>query len=139
MRIASLSPMVETPQPLPTTDKAASIGNKVFQDLLNDCVPIAETAIIAAEPWMGTPVLKETWEEIFQLIVKELGDAGGTLTGYVIMDVQKFFALMNAASALNDLRAAQLKGDPDEISKANDAADAAVAPILHYVGDVRPQ
>lgn len=123
---------------LPTTDSSAFAVDQGLQDVLNDLIPVAETAIIAAQPWAGTPVLREAWEEAFQFFAQEISDAAGKLGGFVVIDIQKYAALANASKALATLQAAQKGGDPDAISQANAAADSAAAGILHFIGTISP-
>ena len=119
-------------------DTAASTGDTVVQEAVSAAETVAETAIIAAYPAMGTPVWKQIWEGTLNLFCGKIGWALGTITGYVIMDVQKYIALTNAAQALAQLQAAQKSGNSNAITQANTNADAAVAPILHYIGSVTP-
>lgn len=123
--------------PLPTTDKAAQLANKTLGELTNAAISAAETGLIAAQPWLGWPVIKQIWQKAFSYFVGQLGGALGVYAGYRVVDVQEYLDLKNAAKALAQLNAAKALGDPDEINKASAAADKAVAPILHYVGDSR--
>ena len=119
---------------LPTTDTTASLAAKTVGDIFNDVIPIVESAAIVAQPWLGDPVVKPFWEAIFNWIVGLFSGAFSTSSGYVVMDVQDFFALKTAATALANLQAAQQSGDANAITQANSAIDAAVAPILHFIG-----
>lgn len=125
---------VQPGAPLPTTDIASAVGNDVINDLVSVEIPLVEKAAETAEPFMAWPVIKQVWEGFFSYFATQLGQGMATLTGYVIVDVQKYLALKNAASALAQLQSAQASGDTNAISQASAAADAAVAPILHYIG-----
>lgn len=124
---------------LPTTDSTAATANKTVVQVLNDCIPIAETAIIAAWPPAATPVFKQCWEEVFQLIVQEFTAALGIEGAYITMDIQDFLKIQTALSSLAALTAAHKTGDSNAITQANTDADSALAPIIHYVGDARTQ
>jgi hypothetical protein len=129
--------VTDTPgTPLPTTDTAATDANKVVVAALKAAETPIEAAIIVAEPLMGTPVLKQIWEGLFDWLISTLSSALGMLTGYVLVDAQRLADLNTAAAALVVLQAAQKSGDPNAIAKANQDMDSAVAPILHYVGSI---
>lgn len=132
--------MSDTPAdgtPLPTTDKPAQIAVKSVGELTSVAITTAETALIAYQPWLGWPVIKQLWESAFSYFVSQFGQALGIFAGYKVVDVQEYFALKNAASALAQLNAAKASGDINAINQASAAADAAAAPILHYIGDSR--
>lgn len=127
-----------TPIPLPTVDPAASTADKVVTTILEDAESPIETAIIAANPVMGTPLLKQLWEGAFSWCVNQLAGALGLLTGYALIDIQKLIALTDASNALVQLQAAQKSGNQNAIAAANANMDAAVTPVLHFVGSVSP-
>lgn len=116
-------------------DGAAVFVGKTVREVFNAAVPVAEAAIIAAEPWMAAPVWEQIWEEIFSLSVKELGGALGDAASFVVMDFQKYVQVMSVARATQTLKAAQSTGDPDAIAKAKVQADAAADALLTYGGD----
>lgn len=122
-------------QALPTTDTAAQDAAKTVGALVSDATTAAENALIAWQPWLAFPVFKQIWQSLFSYFLKQLGIALGTFSSFVVIDVQKYNALMNAAKAQAALNAAKQTGDPNAIAQASSAVDAAVAPILHYVGD----
>lgn len=124
--------------PLPTTDVPASTVDKTVVEIITDAEAPVEAAIIAAQPWMATPVFKQLWESALNWVFGLLSNVLGTLTGYMVIDIQKYLALKKAATALADLKAAQASGDINAITQANTNADAAVAPILHYGGQLKP-
>ncbi len=128
----------DKPTPLPTIDQAASTGAGVMGTLIDAGEKATETAIIAAAPAMATPVWKQIWEGALDYIFNTFKSVFSTFTGYVIMDMQEVVRLNAADQALTALRAAITKGDQDAIDKANAAADAAAAPVLHFGGIVKP-
>ena len=129
--------MVTASQPLPTTDTAASLGRKTVGDLFSAATSAAETAFIVAYPPLGFPGFKQIWEFIFESITSKISFYFGLETGYIIIDVQEYFALKSAATAMAALKAAQASGDPNAIAQANQDVDNAVAPVLHYIGSVQ--
>jgi hypothetical protein len=121
--------------PLPTTDTAAKIADTTINEIVSVELPVVETAIETAEPFLAWPVVKQFWEAVFSWLSKQIGNALGTFTGYIVVDAQKYFALQKAASAAAALVTAKQTGDVNAIETASQNVDAAVAPILHYVGD----
>lgn len=121
----------------PTTDIPASIANRTVGQLFEKLTVAAEDVAITRWPWLMYPGFKQVWEALFGYFTGLFGKAFGTTTAYIVMDVQDYFALTNAAQVLASLQKAQASGDEDAIEKASDQMDAAVAPILHYVGDAR--
>ena len=127
--------MADAPaKPLPTADATAAGANRTVTTILNDAIPLAETALIAAYPPLAWPILKQIWEAIFSYFVGQLIGALGTVTGYVVMDVQKYMALTAAGNALAALDAAKKAGNTDAIEQASKDVDSAVTPILHFIG-----
>lgn len=120
--------------PLPTVDTAAQDGVKTVGAIVNAVEAGAEAAIIAEAPVMATPVWKQIWEGALSWVFGLMNSGLGTITGMVIVDIQEYFALKTAASALAQLKAAQKSGNSDAITQANAVTDAAVAPILHFIG-----
>jgi hypothetical protein len=132
-----MSIFMADPQSLPTTNSTADLAKKTVESAVN----AAENAVIAAaqssQPWIGLPIVKQLWRALLDWIFGQVGSFFGTCAGFVVIDAQQYFALKNAAQALSDLKAAQTKGDPSDISKASDSVDKAVAPILHYIGNIK--
>jgi hypothetical protein len=118
-----------------TSNTGAKFAKRTVQDVLNAAVPVAEAAIIAAAPPMATPVFMQIWEEVFKLVVIELGNALGNDAADIVIDFQVYSQLVSAADAVKNLRAAQAAGDSDAIAKAKAIADAASDALLHYDGD----
>lgn len=120
--------------PLPTVNSTAQLIDTTVVDLGQKGIALAETALLAQFPWLGFWGLKQIWESIFEYFSNQLLDFLGTFAGYVVIDIQKYIDLKEAASALIALNAAKQTGDQNAISKASSDVDEAVAPILHYVG-----
>ncbi len=125
--------------PLPTVNEGATIADHTVEDIVSIGEGALENAIIAAEPVMGTPVLKQLWEAVLRVIFSYFGNFIGKFAGYVVIDVQRYTELISVAAAQADLNAAKLKGNKDDIAKADAKVDQAVAPILHYIGAIRPK
>ena len=119
-----------------TTDSTASIVSQTVTDIFGAAVTAAETTIIAAQPWLGLPVIKQLWEALFSYIVGKISGALGTGAGFLVIDLQTYTEVTNAASAIQALQAAQTSGDSNAITQARAQADAAAAALLHYNGSV---
>ena len=119
-----------------TTDSTASIVSQTVTDIFGAAVTAAETMIIAAQPWLGLPVIKQLWEALFSYIVGKISGALGTGAGFLVIDLQTYTEVTNAASAIQALQAAQTSGDSNAITQARAQADAAAAALLHYNGSV---
>ena len=119
-----------------TTDSTAPIVSQTVTDIFGAAVTAAETAIIAAQPWLGLPVIKQLWEALFSYIVGKISGALGTAAGFLVIDLQTYTEVTNAASAIQALQAAQTSGDSNAITQARAQADAAAAALLHYNGSV---
>lgn len=120
--------------PVPTVNQPAQDVVSVIEDLTQKGEDAAETAIIAAEPWMGTVIIKQAWEALFDYVVKLVMRPVASLGGRVIIDAEEYLALQKVASAQVALAQAKQKGDTDAIQKASAEVDLAVAPVIQYVG-----
>lgn len=126
-----------TNSPLPTTDETASTVAQDVDKALNIGETLVDNAIIAADPAvMNFPVWKQIWQKFIHWIFTQLASVMGTGSGFIVIDIQKYNALMNAAEVLQQLNAAKSSGNLEAINAANSAINAAVAPILHYIGSV---
>lgn len=120
---------------LPTTNKPAQFVRTGLVDIVNAEVTAAESSLIAAQPWLGLPVVKQLWEKAFQYFVGQLTQGLAIFAGKVVVDAEEYFNLKKAAKALQDLNAAKASGDQNAINQASSHVDETVAPLLHYVGD----
>jgi hypothetical protein len=123
-----------TGTPLPTVDQGATLADQTVQQIIQATEKPVEAAIIVAAPVMGTPIWVNAWETALDYVYSMISGVSGRLTGYVFVDVQQLFALRNAATQLAALHAAQQSGDQNAIAQANAQTDAAVTPILQYIG-----
>lgn len=120
--------------PLPTTDSTAQTAEQTVLDVLTIATKSAEAVAISAQPWLSDPFVRPVWEGSLEWFTGLIAGALGESAAFIVVDVQKFIALKNAASALVQLKSAQALGDQNAITKASSEVDAAVAPILHYFG-----
>ena len=122
------------PTPVPTTNSGAQDVVTVVQNLEQTGETAAETAIIAAVPWMGTVILKQIWEAFFNWLFQLIAVPLANYSGRVVIDVEEYLALKKVASASAALTAAKQSGDSNAISQASTAVDQAVAPVIQYIG-----
>lgn len=120
--------------PLPTTDQTATLIDTTVVDIVNAEITVAETALTTQYPFLGFWYLKWAWKIPFKYFLSQLGLGLGKLSGYVVIDIQKYFAMKKALQAQGALDAAKKTGDLNAINQASADVDAAVAPILHYIG-----
>lgn len=131
--------MTTTPTPVSTIDQTASKSVATVDTLIQDGVAVAETAIIAADPVMATPLLKQIWETALEKLVSwVLEPLVNTLTGKIIVDAQEYFDLKAAVSAQTALDQAAQKGDLNAQAQAQAVLDSAVAKAAQYIGAVVP-
>ena len=125
------------PTPVPTTNAGAQDAVTVLENLGQMGETAAETAIIADAPFMGTPVLKQIWEAIFEwvcsLILKPIASFGGR----VVISIEQFSALNATAAAQVALKQAQQAGNVTAIATASAEVDLAVAKVVQYVGQTK--
>lgn len=120
--------------PIPVVNQGAQDVVDIIENLTQVGEDAAEAAIIAEVPVMGTPVLKQVWEAIFDWIVKFIMKPVASLGGRVLISAEEYLALRKAASAQVALDQAKKTGDSNAISKASSEVDQAVASVVHYVG-----
>lgn len=123
-----------SPAPVPTVNTTAQDAVTVIENLGEKGEQMAEAAIIAQAPFMGTPVLKQLWESAFDYLVKLILRPIASLGGRVVIDVQEYIALKSSAAAQAALDSAKKNGDSNAIQKASDDVDKAVAGVIQYVG-----
>lgn len=123
-----------SPAPVPTVNTTAQDAVTTIENLGEKGEQMAEAAIIAQAPFMGTPVLKQLWESAFDYLVKLILRPIASLGGRVVIDVQEYIALKSSAAAQAALDSAKKNGDSNAIQKASDDVDKAVAGVIQYVG-----
>lgn len=120
--------------PVPTINTAGQDAVSLVDKLTKDGESAAETAIIAAEPIMGTFILKQLWEAVFDWLIGYVMTPLAALGGQVVISTEEYFSLKQAVAAQAALDVAKKTGDANAISKASQDVDTAVAGVLHYVG-----
>lgn len=123
--------------PVSTTDTGAQDAVTGIENLISAGETSAETAIIASNPSLGTPIVKQIWEALFDWFVSLLEKPLATYGGYVIVDLQEYAALRNAVTAQAALDIAKKTGDSHAITQASSNVDAALAGVINYIGATR--
>lgn len=123
-----------SPQPRPQVNSTAQDVVTEVEKLETEGEQAAETAIIAAVPWMGTVVLKQIWEGVFDWLFWLIAKPLASLSGRVVITAEEYLALRNVASAQVALATAKQKGDTHAIQEASAQVDLAVAPVIQYIG-----
>ena len=122
--------------PLPTVNATASLVDKDITTVGSALISFLETAAITAWPWLNIVGLKQIWEGLANWLGGQINSFFGALGGYILIDMQKYYALKNVATAWAALSAAKQGGDSEAINQASANMDTAVAPVMHYVGSV---
>lgn len=125
------------PKPLPTTDILATLAGKTIQDAFAVGEVALKAYLITIQPWLNLPGVSIIFSALLNFFFSNLGDVFGDMAEYIVMDIQEVTSLQSAAKALAALQAAQQSGDANAIAQANQNMDAAVASVLHYIGDTR--
>jgi hypothetical protein len=125
-----------TPTPVPIIDPVAQTVVNDLQDVISDAADAAKTAIISASPFMGTPVIKQIWEGIFDLVVSKLMNPLVTLSGRVVISLEEYKNLKAVVAAQAALDAAKQTGDSSAITQASQKVDSTAAAAIQYVGGV---
>jgi hypothetical protein len=123
---------MDTPQ---TDNSVADFAGKSVSEILEIILKLAETAMIAAVPLLGSPFLSPIWEGLLNWIWGFVRKAAAQQSAFVVMDIQIAIEEKKDAQAFKDLQAAQATGDQAAIDAARAKADAAAASAIHYNGN----
>jgi hypothetical protein len=131
----STTPTPQTPgAPVATVNVPAENVTGAANKLLQTGISAAETAIIAAEPWMGTTVWKQLWEAALSALMNWIAAPIVTWSGQVVISIEEYEALQTAVSAQAALDAAKQTGDQNAISQASQNVDSAILGAIQYIG-----
>lgn len=120
-------------QPIPN-NSGATLAEQTVESVFTTAINLAETAIIAAAPWLGIPVFKQLWELIFSYITGQIGLAFGKGAAFIVISVEDWAQVQSVLSTSTALAQAQANGDPNAISTARAASDAAAKALLTFNG-----
>jgi len=125
--------------PLPNTnpiesglDTALSVGGTAVVDAI-------ETAVIAAEPEMATPVWKQIWESLLSWIVGTLDKTGQLFLTFKINKAQGSAQNSALNGADKEVQTALQSGDPNALAKAEQDFQKSESAAVNYGGSAHPQ
>jgi hypothetical protein len=124
--------------PFPT-NPSASIVDPVLDGVFNAALTIAETALIADFPVVfGLPVIGLLAQFVLKQVLGYLANRVyrqfALMVMFTIIDYQISGEVSDAGQALAALKAAQLKGDPNEIQTALVHFQAATVSLTRFDG-----
>jgi Trk-type K+ transport system membrane component len=97
-------------------------------------VSVAEGMIIADVPFLGTPIIKQIWEALFNWIAGYFQKAAETGATFTVIDTQVGSETSGISSALAALVAAEKTGDAAQITAAIQAYAKAQSSLVHDDG-----
>jgi hypothetical protein len=118
-----------------TTNRAAGIINGILKNLIDGVgVQAAETAAIAAYPFLAWPIVKQIFEGVLNLVANEIYKQAAMAATKVVIDVQVGVEESTALNAFQSLQMAIASGDEVAIKKASDDLDSAYGNLIHMDG-----
>ena len=122
-----------------TTNQTATEVNSVIKSSGGTIVTVTEGLIVADVPWLGTPIVKQIWEAIFNWIASYFIKAAQTGATFAVIDVQVDSEESNISKALSALVAAEKSGDQNAIQTAIKNYQLAQSAIVNDDGSASPQ
>lgn len=123
--------MGQTPE---TTNQTAVNVDNAIDSAVSGVIPLVESAIIADEPILGLPIVKQ----IFEFVLKEAGDKFEIYLGndatFMIIDLQTYQELKLNQKTLAAIQAALNTGQKDAIQKAVQDNLPALSSLIHFDG-----
>ena len=124
--------MSDTPT---TVNQAAKTVDQIISGVIFDAgIPIAEAAIIAAQPVFGLPIIKQLLDYFLKYFGGFLYRAMGTFSTLQIIALQTNSEKSAYANAEKTLRAAHASGDPVALQAATDNFKRTFRDLVHYDG-----
>lgn len=121
-----------------TTNEPVAVVDTILKDALDLGTAALETALNVYVPFTALPVIKQLidwgvgWiEGIFYTAISED-------TTYLVLKFETFLEKTSYLSAVSDLKAAQLEGDPLKLQAAQAAFAAAASSLIHSDGGAQP-
>ena len=103
----------------PTTSNGlANDINTIVKDGESAGIAIVESMIIADQPWLGLPGVKQIWEALFGWIMSYVTSAAETGIDFAVIDVQVDGEETNISKALAAVQAAYKSGDKNALAQA---------------------
>lgn len=123
--------MGSTPE---TTNSTASKVSTIISTTGNVIVNVVEGMIIADQPWLGTPGIKQIWEALFNYIASYFIKAAQQGATFAIIDSQVSKEKMAISEAMAALIVAEQSGDLNAIKNAIQNYANANSALLHDDG-----
>lgn len=123
------------------TDKnqLASVINGVLSNIINTAgVDAAETAAIAAYPWLGWPIVRQIFDGILKVVAGEIYKQAAYAATKIVIDVQVELEESKTSDAFKNLQMALASGDKNAIAKASSNLDVAYGNLIHMDGWAAP-
>ena len=110
--------MTNSSQPVPPTNTAATIADKIISGANSAGVQVVEKLILADVAWLNIPPLKQILSFLLGWLDGYLSKAEQLGATFIIIDTQISVEEKNFKDALAALKAAQASGDKNAIAKA---------------------
>lgn len=118
-----------------TTNKTASVVNQILKGIIEGTgVPMIEAAVIADQPWLGLPFIKQIFEFILNQVASKFYVAAANAATMIVIDCQVNLEKSAVYNAFQSLQMAVASGDQAAITKASNDLDSAYGALIHSDG-----
>ena len=121
-----------------TTNQPAEVVDVILKEALDIGMTALETALNAYVPFTALPVVKQLIDMALGWIEGQIYQAIALEGTYLVLKFQTFVEKNNYNQAVSDLKAAQIGGDPLQITAARLAFSDAASSLIHDDGSVKP-
>ncbi len=97
-----------------------------------------ETALIADQPWLGLPIIKQIFEFILHNLSDKIYRQAAMAATKLIVDYQVNREEASVVNTFDNLQMAIASGDQDAINKASKDLDDAYGSLIHSDGAAPP-
>lgn len=124
----------------PTTkNKVASAVNQILKALIEGTgVDVLEAALIAENPWLGLPFIKQIFHFIVGKVAAVIYTNAALAATKIIIDAQVNIEEGIVNGAFDNLTMAIASGDEVAIVRASSDLSDAYASLIHYDGSATP-
>ena len=117
-----------------SVNSVANTIDGIVQSAITGGEQAAQAYITTQVPWLEWPVISIFTNAIIGALGKSIYTQTSALVANVVIDVQVNLEKSAVASAIAQMKQAQVSGDPNDNTKANAAFDSAVAGLIHFTG-----
>ncbi len=125
------------PSPVPVNTTAATV-NTAIDGVFSVGVVLAETSLKTAVPFLGWPIIGTVVNWAIELISNKVYQYFSLFVTFEIISIQTSAQVSESQKALAALKAAQKKGDQNEISVALKNFKTATTSLTHWNGSANP-